>query len=47
MCPCKKCKKENDYSSIKSLYNHLFKWGFMPNYFVWTKYGERGVIMDR
>jgi hypothetical protein len=38
ICPCKKRKnKKND---------HLFKWGFMPNYFVWTKHGERGVIME-
>jgi hypothetical protein len=46
MCSCKKCKNEKDYSSIKSLHDHLFKWGFMPNYFVWTKHGERGVIME-
>jgi hypothetical protein len=46
ICPCKKCKNEKDYSSIKSLHDHLFKWGFMPNYFVWTKHGERGVIME-
>jgi hypothetical protein len=45
-CPCKKCKNEKDYSSIKSLHDHLFNWGFMPNYFVWTKHGERGVIME-
>jgi hypothetical protein len=41
-----KCKNEKDYSSIKSLHDHLFKWGFMSNYFVWTKHGERGVIME-
>jgi hypothetical protein len=26
--------------------DHLFNWAFMPNYFVWTKHGERGVIME-
>jgi hypothetical protein len=26
--------------------DHLLTWGFMPNYFVWTKHGERGVIME-
>jgi hypothetical protein len=46
MCPCKKCKNENDYSSIKSLHDHQLNWGFMPNYFVRTKHGERGVIME-
>ena len=43
ICPCKMCKKEKDFSSIKSLHDHLYKWGFMPNYFVWTKHGERGL----
>ena len=44
--PCKMCKNQKDYSSIKSLHDHLYKWGFMQNYFVWTKHGERGVIME-
>jgi hypothetical protein len=42
----KNAKMKKDYSSIKSLHDHLFKWGFMSNYFVWTKHGERGVIME-
>ena len=46
ICPCKMCKNQKDFSSIKSLHDHLYKWGFMPNYFVWTKHGERGVIME-
>jgi hypothetical protein len=41
ICPCKKCKNQ-----IKSFHDHLFKRGSMPNYFVWTKHGERGVIME-
>jgi hypothetical protein len=41
-----KCKNEKDYSSIKSLHDQLLKWGFMPNYYVWMKHGERGVIME-
>jgi hypothetical protein len=39
-------KNEKDYSSIGSLHDHLFKWGFKKNYFVWTNHGERGVIME-
>lgn len=46
ICPCKQCKCQKDYKSTKSLHDHLIKWGFMPNYFVWTKHGERGVVME-
>jgi hypothetical protein len=45
MCPCKKCKNEKNYSSIESSRSSI-QMGFMPNYFVWTKHGERGVIME-
>lgn len=30
----------------KSLHDHLYKWGFIPNYFALTKHGDRGVIMQ-
>jgi hypothetical protein len=33
-------------SSSKILHNHQFWSGFMPDYNCWTKYGERGVIME-
>ena len=26
--------------------SHLFNSGFMPNYYVWTKHGERGIVLD-
>jgi hypothetical protein len=37
---------KNAKNQIKSFHDHLFKRGSMPNYFVWTKHGERGVIME-
>ena len=45
-CPCKFCKNENDYSSSRTIHSHLFNSGFMPNYYVWTKHGERGIMLD-
>src|SRR6185312_5140768 len=45
-CPCKFCKNEKDYSSSRTIYSHLFNSGFMPNYYVWTKHGERGIVLD-
>jgi len=45
-CPCRNCKNEKDYSSRKTIQAHIYSSGFMPNYFVWTKHGERGVMMD-
>ena len=40
-CSYKFCKNEKDYSS-RTIHSHLFNSGFMPNYYVWTKHGERG-----
>ena len=45
-CPCKNCKNEKDYSSSRIIHSHLFSSGFMPNYYVWTKHGERGIMLD-
>ena len=45
-CPCKNCKNEKDYSSSRTIHSHLFNSGFMPNYYVWTKHGERGIVLD-
>ena len=45
-CPCKFCMNEKDYSSSRIIHSHLFNSGFMPNYYVWTKHGERGIILD-
>ena len=45
-CPCKFCKNEKDYSSSRTIHSHLFSSGFMLNYYILTKYEERGIIMD-
>ena len=45
-CPCKFCKNENDYSSSRTIHSHLFNSCFMPNYYVWTNHGERGIVLD-
>ena len=45
-CTCKFCKNEKDYSSSKTIHSHLFSSGFMLNYYVWTKHGERGIMLD-
>ena len=45
-CPCKFCKNERDYSSSRTIRSHLFSSGFMPNYYVWIKHGERGIMLD-
>ena len=45
-CPCKFCKNERDYSSSRTINSHLFNSGFMPNYYVLTKHGERGIMLD-
>ena len=39
-------KNEKDYSSSKTIHGHLFNSGFMPNYYVWTKYEEREIMLD-
>ena len=43
-CPCKFCKK--NYSSSWTIHSHLFNSDFMPNYYVWTMHGERGIMLD-
>ena len=45
-CPCKFCKNERDYSSSRTIHSHLFGSGFMLNYYVWTKHGERRIMLD-
>ena len=44
--PCKNCKNEKDYSSSRTIHSDLFSSGFMPNYYVWTKHGEREIMLD-
>ena len=45
-CPCTVCKNLMEYSCLRTLHTHLLKSGFVPKYICWTKYGERGVLMD-
>ena len=45
-CPCSDCRNERDYHDPGTLHLHLLKYGFMSNYVVWTKHGERGVVME-
>ena len=45
-CLCKFCQNEKNYSSSRTINSHLFSSGFMPNYYVWTKHGERGIMLD-
>ena len=45
-CPCKNYKNEKDCSSSRTIHSHLFNSGFMPKYYVWTKHGERGIMLD-
>ena len=40
------CKNDHNYSTSRTIHVHLFKFGFMPHYNVWTKHGERGVMME-
>ena len=45
-CPCKICKNKKENSSSRTIHSHLFSSGFMPNYYIWTKHGERGIMLD-
>ena len=45
-CPCPICGNTRSYSDSKTLHTHLLYKGFMPHYNVWTKHGERGVMME-
>ena len=45
-CPCPECRNEKDYTSSRVIQSHLLRSGFMSVYNVWTKHGERGVMME-
>ena len=47
-CPCFQCNNKKDYSkdSWGIIHSHLFRYGFIPNYLVWTNHGERGVVVE-
>jgi hypothetical protein len=40
------CRNDKDYSDWGTLHLHLIKNGFMANYVLWTRHGERGVVME-
>nr|AAT40536.2 PttA2 protein, putative [Solanum demissum] len=42
-CPCKKCHNIK-YTDVETVKLHLFRFGFVENYFVWTYQGEKEVI---
>ena len=44
--PCLECRNEKDYTSSRVIQSHLLLSGFMSDYNVWTKHGERGVMME-
>ena len=35
-----------DHNNSRVIQSHLLRSGFMPGYNVWTKHGERGVMME-
>ena len=45
-CPCPICGNTKPYSNSKTLHIHLLEKGFMPHYNVWTKHGERRVVIE-
>ena len=45
-CPCAGCKNGRNYSTSRTIHVHLFESCFMSHYNVWTKHGERGVMME-
>ena len=45
-CPCVDCRNVKEHFSSRTLQGHLLRRGFMPSYNVWTKHGERGVMME-
>src|SRR5215216_7836737 len=45
-CPCVECRNEQAHTSSRVIQSHLLRSGFMSGYNVWTKHGERGVVME-
>ena len=44
--PCLQCRNEKDYTSSRVIQSHLLRSRFMSGYNVWTKHGEREVMME-
>ena len=45
-CPCVDYRNEKAHTSARVIQSHLLRSGFMSGYNVWTKHGERGVVME-
>jgi hypothetical protein len=45
-CPCAVCQNKKDYSNSSTLHIYQIRSNFMSGYNCWTKYKERGVIME-
>jgi hypothetical protein len=45
-CPCVECQNEKDHTFSRVIKSHLLRSGFMSGYNVWTKHGERGVMIE-
>src|SRR3954467_11165124 len=45
-CPCVDCRNEKAHTSARVIQSHLLRSGFMSGYNVWTKHGERGVVVE-
>jgi hypothetical protein len=45
-CPCVECQNEKDHTYSRVIQSHLLRSGFMSSYNVWTKHGERWVMME-
>ncbi|KAK4275878.1 hypothetical protein QN277_018892 [Acacia crassicarpa] len=44
-CPCVKCKCR-PYLIMDEVKVHLYKWGFKPDYYIWTSHGETEIKHD-
>jgi len=42
-CPCKKCHNFK-FMDVETIKHHLYKSGFVDNYFIWKHQGEKDVI---
>jgi hypothetical protein len=41
ICPCSHCKNRTTYVDEGTVQSHLIRYGFVENYMVWTRHGER------
>ncbi|WJX83939.1 hypothetical protein P8452_66562 [Trifolium repens] len=44
-CPCVNCKCI-DLKTPREVKHHLYKYGFLPNYYIWTEHGEEDQDVD-